>query len=120
MAFEKIIKGIGMKQGLAEGEVSVGKYGISFAKDLRDDFILPRGMHMEVYVDVEGRRVGFKPTNDGATGFKLQQTKRGNKTGNCYIASKTVKRVPEGRYKSSIVGDMIVINVPEIAHVKRA
>lgn len=112
MAFELIEKGHKLEK-LSPFDISIMKTGISFGKEIEKDFI-ENGFYCEVYFDYEGRRVGFKPTANSLTGFKIQI---GNETHQTAYMSlpKVSGRILKGRYKAIKEGNTWVVHVPEIA-----
>ena len=81
-------------------EISVYKTGFSFGKDclnlLDKDFV-------EIYIDRKDNRIGFKPTNNSITGFKINR--KDTLRINCVFSKKVVKR----KYNFIIEDDMIII-----------
>lgn len=110
MVFEQLEKGL---RGLAikAKEVSIAKTVISFGVDIGKE-MLGKGI-VEIWLDTEHNKVGFKPGKDRMTGFSAN-TK--SKSGGTRITSKVAcERLPIGIYEAKKEDDMWVIKVPKIA-----
>lgn len=114
MAFELLEKKWGMN-GLANNEVSVSKTAISFGDDFKKPLI--ENKNVEVYLDRENLKFGFKPIMDTANGYKVQfdvaSSKRPSVT-----SSRITKLIPLGRYKAQLDNGMVVFSVEKINQEK--
>lgn len=115
MAFELLEKIRANTLGLNPNQISISRGGsISFGSDIADK-LREKGF-VEIYIDREENRIGFKTTDNNINGFKFQETK-GGKT--CHIVSKMVKDLfPKGKFDAFLEEEYIVIRVPEIAKPK--
>ena len=93
-------------------DVSVVKSGFALGSDITKFF--GEKSSAEIHLDIDGKRVGFKPTDDILSGFKLS---KGGRSWNL-SAGATSKRIPLGKYPARIEGDMVVFDVLEIAIAK--
>lgn len=106
MAFELLTKGAQGNNALSLGELSVSKTGIVFPRLLSQEF-RSKG-YLEVHVDYEGRKVGFKLTADRTTGWSI------TKNGTLALPSANIAgRIPAGKYKYVYEDGMYVITVKE-------
>ncbi|HEC40869.1 MAG TPA: hypothetical protein ENI29_21675 [bacterium] len=115
MAFELLEKIRANTLGLNPNQISISRSGtISFGKDVSDK--LRKKGFVEIYIDREENRVGFKTTDNNLNGFKFQETKNGKTS---HIVSKMVKDLfPRGKFDAKLEKEYIVIRVPEIAKPK--
>lgn len=112
MTFELVKKGLLGAGGIKPNEISVGKSSFSFGTDILKHF---KGEnYIELYLDKQRKRVGFKATKSNLTGFKLQA--KNSRTARNISAKIMSKRIPRGRYPAEIDKDgFVVISVREIA-----
>ena len=108
MAFELVEKKYGI-QPQPPMSVSVTKSGFSLGSDIVNHFA--GYTSAEIYLDYNGRRVGFKPTNDTIKGFKLSKNSRAWGLSVTQIS----KKIANGRYVAKIEDGMAIIDVKEIA-----
>lgn len=108
MAFVKVEKNSQYKR-VDDGTIIVSASGIGFTKDLVDKY-LPN-QFVEVYFDVEAKKIGFKTTPEKSEGFAIQKARLGVSR----LSGGTYKRIAKGKYKPELVDGMLVISVPEIA-----
>ena len=110
MVFEIIKKGL---RGFPIGNemISISKTSLSLGETIGKEF-LEMGF-VEVWLNKESNKVGFKPTKDKIRGFKVQKSE-GKELAR--ITSKLAcKFIPIGLYDSKKEDDMWVIKVSEIA-----
>jgi len=110
MGFKLVDKSSGIK-GLADNQLSINNYGLSFGTDASR--FLEGFNACEVYLDRENRRVGFKPTNNALTGFKIAvaNKKRTRKA----LSGSWAKKLPKKRFNIVFEDDMMIINDCDIA-----
>lgn len=108
MGFVLVVKGqLGMGiHRLSENCVSIGKYTTSFGSEASK--ILTKKF-VEVYIDYDGKRIGFKGTDSTIRGFKLSRKDKTVRTS----CAKIQNLVERGHYPISIEDDMVVIEVQE-------
>lgn len=108
MGFKIVKKNAGLPRN-GPMDVSISKHGFSFGHGLTPVF--EKHECVEVYLDIEDKKIGFSPTNNKITGFRI------NKISRSWTLSTTgvVKRIPFGRYVGRVEDGMVVIDVPEIA-----
>lgn len=115
MAFELLEKKWGIS-GLPNDEVSVSKTSVSFGDNFKqrmNDY-----SYVEVYLDKDNLKVGFKPVNNSVTGYKIQVESTSGKRASV-TSSKVTKIIPVGRYKAHLDDNgIIVFNVPIIYEKK--
>ena len=106
MAFEIVTKSVAPLTD--PNHVSVTKSGFAFRTNVMKMY--GENSFIEVYLDTTRRKIGFKSTKNGVTGFKL---KRGIRAGQ--IANPiTSRRLDKGTYKAKEEDGYVVINVPRI------
>lgn len=116
MAFELLEKKWGVSL-LPKDEVSVSKTSISFGDDFKKPLL--DNTSVEVYLDKEKLKIGFKPVNNKDTGYKIQLDNNSAKRPSV-TSSKLTKLIPIGRYKAKIdENGLIVFNVSMINEVKK-
>jgi len=113
MTFELVVK---RKQGsmvaIKPMQIAIRKNGFSLGSDIVNSF---NGKEfVEIYLDYENKRIGFRAVDNGITGFKSQKTDA--KTNTRYlVAKKVTARLNKGLFEAEMEEDMAVIKVPEIA-----
>ena len=117
MAFELFPKKWGVTT-LGHDEVSVSKTSISFGNDFREAF--EENDFVEVYLDRSDLKVGFKPSKENSTGYKIRLDDKNGKR--AYVSStKVASLIPIGRYKTNVdINGFITINVTEIIDKDKA
>lgn len=111
MAFELLEKKWGIN-GLPNDEVSVSKSSISFGDNFKKP--LQENKAVEVYLDRENMKIGFKPVNNVDTGYRIQLDKTSSKRPSV-TSTKVTKLIPVGRYKAQLdANGLIVFSVPQI------
>ncbi len=110
MVFEIIEKGL---RGFPIGKemISISKTSISLGETIGEEFM--KSGFVEVYLDRDLNRVGFKPTKDSIKGFKVQLSD--NKLLARITSKLACKFIPIGLYDSKFEDKLWVIKVPEIA-----
>lgn len=84
-------------------QIAIGKNLITFGEDVIKYF--KKNTHVEIFLDRATNQVGFNPTNNKSTGFKLKIS--GSKG---YLSGGFVKQLENGVYDSYLSGGMVVIN----------
>ena len=105
-------KQIGIKK-IGFREISITKSYISFGDDVSNE--LKRNRFVEIHIDKENKRVGFKPTDEKANGFSLKDNSKFHSSYSLSVKLSNI--VPKGRYlayKDNSLG-MWIIDVKEIA-----
>jgi|SRR3990172_9802008 len=97
---------------IRDNEISFAKTSITFGLNMKVDF-LKKG-YVEVYLDREENKIGFKPTKNQVTGFKVLYIENQDKLTRI-TAKQICSLIPVGRYEVTQEKDMYVIKVPEIA-----
>ena len=113
MAFKLVERKFGTV-GLKGNELSINNYGATFGEDTAKRF--DNFSYCEVFLDKEGRRVGFKPSNNSVNGFKV--SKGQGKVLRKSISGSWAKQLPNKRYVVSYDEDMIIINDCDIVELK--
>ena len=110
MAFE-ILRKKDKGNAIGDWEMSVRASSLTFGKAIVEK---AKGCgYLGVYLDKEGKRVGFIPTEDKTLGFRAKESKNGKLL---YAGCKEVsKRVPGGRYAVTEEDGLLAIHVEEIA-----
>lgn len=105
MTFERITKNtFHGKTSFTNGEIFIGYSGFSFDRKLLD------GMeYLELYLDRDGERIGFKKGTP-LTGFKICNSRK-DKTSNKRISIRkgVMKKIGRGIFVSHIEDEMIII-----------
>lgn len=114
MVFEILEKGL---RGFAIGSemISIAKTNISLGKTVGDEFL--KSGFVEVWLDREANKVGFKSTKNDVRGFKIQM--KDNQSGTRITAKLVCQYLPTGVYDATKEDGMWVINVSEIARPKK-
>ena len=110
MVFEIIKKGL---RGFPIGDemISIAKTNISLGKTIGEEFL--KNNFVEIFLDRDTNRIGFKTSKDNIRGFKIQK-KEGHNFAR--ITSKIAcESVSRGLYDAKKEEDMWVIKVSEIA-----
>jgi len=121
MGFKLMEKSRGrLNQALLPMEVSIAKTSISFGKDIMEFF---KGKFVEIYMDKEKMLVGFSPTTNELTGYKLTQDKRTTKHASSRISINDNLKgcFSTGRYLAYIdkKENMVIINITQPFGVSR-
>ena len=90
--------------------IAITASGFSFGSDVVK--FIGDNSSLEVYLDKDNKRVGFKPTNNILTGFKLH---KGGKSWTM-SGSNISKRLTAGKYTAKIEDGFAVITVKEIGY----
>ncbi len=106
-------------QGLMPTDISITQTAFGLGTEVSKDLgcnNLEDGKRVEVYIDKETNKIGFKISPDETTGFKPQKKPHGHDTGKItYIGvKKLTQQLPRGRYAATKEGDMWVITVPDM------
>ena len=83
-------------------EITVGKTGFGFGKDC---LTVLNKEYVELHIDKEDNRIGFKSTDNKLIGFKLSK-----KCNSFRICSTCSKEISFGKYPVIIKDDMVIIN----------
>ncbi|MGC9309942.1 MAG: hypothetical protein ACP5D2_04590 [Candidatus Nanoarchaeia archaeon] len=108
MAFEIMQKKISNRMKLPANKVRISKVSISFGSSFSKILHKP---YLEVYLDRENKKLGFNPTDNYLTGFKMKEYKTSNTRA---ISGSWVLNLPMGIYDADIEDGMIVIKIPEV------
>lgn len=110
MVFEIIEKGF---RGFHIGDemITIAKTNISLGKTIGQEFM--QTGFVEIWLDRELNKVGFKSTKNDIRGFKIQLKE--NELGTRITSKVACESIPTGLYDAVKEGDMWVIKVPEIA-----
>ena len=110
MVFEIIEKGL---RGFHIGDemITIAKTNISLGKTIGQEFL--RTGFVEIWLDRNENKVGFKSTKNGIRGFKIQVKE--NELGTRITSKKACESLPTGVYDAVKEDDMWVIKVSEIA-----
>ena len=114
MVFERIEKGY-RGRPIGEEMISIAKTNISLGKIIGEE-LLKQGF-VEIWLDRELNKVGFKSTKDSIRGFKVQNSQ--SKTLARITSNLACKFLPIGVYDTTKEEDMWVIKVPEIASMSK-
>ena len=114
MVFEIIEKGL---RGFPIGKemISISKTSISLGETIGEE-LLENGF-VEIWLDRESNKVGFKLSKDGVRGFKVQ--KRDDNSLVRITSKLAVLFIPRGLYDAIKEEDMWVIKVSEIASMNK-
>ncbi len=108
MVFERIEKQRGNVMSIPPKEIVIGRGTISFGSEVLSWFGMEE--HVEIYIDRELNKVGFKSTKNMVTGFKLQMNKKSG-----YVGAKAIRDLlPRGNFEGKQEKGFVVITVPEI------
>ncbi len=109
MVFEIIEKGL---RGFSIGDemISISKTSISLGENIGKEFL--KSGFIEVWLDRDLNRVGFKSTKDSIRGFKVQKTE--GKLLARITSKLACKFISIGLYNAVKEENMWVIKVPEI------
>lgn len=110
MGFKIFEKGSHINSGLNFDELRVGKSTVTLGGKATK--FLDKGF-VEVYLDREANLVGFKPSDNGLKGFRVQR-KEGQKH-NAIASCAFIKLLPKGSYKTAIEDGYLTFQVSEIA-----
>jgi len=110
----KLVERIYGVVGITNDEVAINNYGATFGAKVCDK--LENFSYCEVYLDKENRRVGFKPTNNNISGFKI--AKNSGKLLRKSISGNWATQLPSKRFIATYDDDMIIINDCEVADKK--
>ncbi len=110
MVFEIIEKGF---RGFNIGDemITIAKTNISLGKTIGQEFL--KTGFVEVWLDRDENKVGFKPTKNEIRGFKIQAKE--NELGSRITSKRACEAIPTGLYNAVKEDEMWVIKVPEIA-----
>ena len=114
MEWKIVEKGAGRGFSLKPMTIRVLKTIISFGSDIALDF-KEAGGRVEIYIDKNENKVGFKPSKDLIKGFSITLD---SKKYSRLSLSEHLKIFTIGEYESEFVDDMYVIKVSEIAERK--
>lgn len=109
MAFKQVLKGTWFGSQLPENTVSVGKAAITISKDLQKYF--NDKDYVQVFIDRENNRIGFLPSNDKMTGFKIVK----KDTTLSFTCTQVIKSIQSKRYRTYMEDGYICFDVTEIA-----
>ena len=91
--------------------ISITRTSFGFGSAIGKEFADSTGF-VEIHLDRENNKIGFKPAESRLTGFTIQHKKPGKLV---YLGIKALaERLPKGRYLAKKEDDMWVIEVPEI------
>lgn len=110
MVFKIVKKTLG-KNSLESDEVRITEFSASFGVKVHE--FIGENKRLEIYFDREKNKVGFNPTNDIITGFKLVN-KSNSGRGGTLNGIKCLKNIPTGVYKSVFEDGMFIIQVEKI------
>jgi len=110
MVFELVQKNVWRCNLVGPMQVTVRKSGFNFGTAIRDFF--ENKEFVEIYLDKENKKVGFKATDNAITGFRVQTAK--SKQG-IVACGALAKRLQHGIFNAEIEDGFVVIKVPEIA-----
>ena len=110
MAFKIVKKTVG-KNSLENDEVRISKSSVSFGFKVHE--FIGENKRLEIYFDREKNKVGFNPTNNIITGFKIVN-KTNSGRGGILNSIKCLKNIPPGIYKSVFEDGMFIIQVEKI------
>jgi len=107
MAFEIINK---KHVRLKNMQISSNNCGFTFSNYLLKYFKTKK--YVEIYLDYKRNKIGFKPSSNSITGFKITERRQGNsfQIGSLFIS----KRIKNGIYDVKIEDNFLVIKVPKI------
>lgn len=110
MGFEIVQKNVWRCGILKPMQVTIRKSGFNFGREIREFF--GDNEYVEIYLDKDKKKVGFKPTDNGVTGFKMLTSKSNQGAIAC---TGTARRLQQGFFDAEIEDGLVVIKVPEIA-----
>ena len=106
----QVKKSRGINETIGPMSVSLTKTGACFGSELSQKF---NTSYIEVYFDYNNKKVGFKPTENNLTGFKLAK-KNKVANGKFSINCPYTARATPGRYPVTFADGMYVCDVPEL------
>ncbi len=110
MVFEIIEKGL---RGFCIGDemITIARTNISLGKTIGQEFL--KTGFVEIWLDRDSNKVGFKSTKNEIRGFKVQS--KDNGLGTRITAKRACESIPRGLYDAKKEDEMWVIKVSEIA-----
>lgn len=108
--YKKLAQYTGRRISPTEISITQNSFGVGpkIAEELKKDGFV------EIYVDKENNKIGFKATKNSETGFKVQHKKVSSIL---YVTAKSITNgLVKARYPAVKEGDMWVITVPNIEH----